>query len=63
MYKKFVIAKPNAKEGQARVLYIKLSCQIVLNVDLKDNMGTFNCGKPTGYVKTSNYLQRCRTLN
>ena len=22
-----------------------------LNIDLKDDYGTFNCGKPTGYVK------------
>ena len=22
-----------------------------LNIDLKDNMGGFNCGKPTGFVK------------
>ena len=22
-----------------------------LNVDLKDNQGKFNCGKPTGYIK------------
>ena len=22
-----------------------------LNIDLKDNVGTFNCGKPTGYIE------------
>ena len=45
MYKKFV--KPEAGKG----FYVKTVMADSLNVDLKDNMGGFNCGKPTGFVK------------
>ena len=45
MYKKFV--KPEGGKG----FYVKTVMSDNLNVDLKDNMGGFNCGKPTGYVK------------
>ena len=45
MYKKFV--KPEAGRG----FYVKTVMADSLNVDLKDNMGGFNCGKPTGFVK------------
>jgi hypothetical protein len=45
MYKKFV--KPESGKG----FYVKTIMADNLNVDLKDNMGGFNCGKPAGYVK------------
>jgi hypothetical protein len=45
MYKKFV--KPEGGKG----FYVKTVMSDNLNVDLKDNMGGFNCGKPTGFVK------------
>ena len=45
MYKKYV--KPEGGKG----FYVKTIMADYLNVDLKDNMGGFNCGKPTGFVK------------
>ena len=45
MYKKYV--KPEGSKG----FYVKTIMADNLNVDLKDNMGGFNCGKPTGFVK------------
>lgn len=36
--------------------YIKTLMAEDLNMDLKDNMGTLNCGKPAGYVKDFNAL-------
>ena len=45
MYKKFV--KPEGGKG----FYVKTVMSDNLNIDLKDNMGGFNCGKPTGFVK------------
>ena len=47
MYKKFV--KPESGKG----FYVKTIMADNLNVDLKDNMGGFNCGKPAGFVKDS----------
>jgi hypothetical protein len=31
--------------------YVKTIMSDNINVDLKDNMGTFNCGKPSGYIE------------
>ena len=45
MYKKFV--KPESGKG----FYVKTIMADNLNVDLNDNMGGFNCGKPAGFVK------------
>ena len=45
MYKKFV--KPESGKG----FYVKTIMADNLNIDLKDNQGTFNCGKPSGYIK------------
>ncbi len=45
MYKKYV--KPEGGKG----FYVKTIMADSLNVDLKDNMGGFNCGKPAGFVK------------
>ena len=45
MYKKYV--KPEHENGY----YIKTVMSENLNIDLKDNMGGFNCGKPAGYIK------------
>ena len=34
-----------------------------LNVDLKDDYGTFNCGKPSGFIKDLNlYLRSTKNL-
>jgi len=46
MYKRFVMGtgdKPNR--------YIKTIMGDNLNIDLKDNDGSFNCGKPSGWIK------------
>lgn len=45
MYKKYV--KPEHENGY----YIKTVMSVNLNLDLKDTMGGFNCGKPAGYIK------------
>lgn len=50
MYKKFV-KNPNAKQGEPQGTYHKTIMADNLNVDLKDTQGTFNCGKPSGYIK------------
>ena len=46
MYKKFVMgsaATPNR--------YVKTVMADTLNMDLKDNDGGFNCGKPAGWIE------------
>jgi len=50
MYKRYV-QNPKAKEGEKRGDYIKTIMADNLNIDLKDTAGTFNCGKPAGYVE------------
>lgn len=50
MYKRF-IKNNNAKPGEPMGTYHKTVMADSLNIDLKDNQGTFNCGKPAGYVK------------
>jgi len=50
MYKRF-IKNTNAKPGEPMGTYHKTVMADSLNIDLKDNQGTFNCGKPAGYVK------------
>tara|TARA_R100000995_G_scaffold49824_1_gene23894 strand:+ start:478 stop:1410 length:933 start_codon:yes stop_codon:yes gene_type:complete len=50
LYKKYR-KNHNAKEGEKQGTYIKTIMSDTLNIDLKDDDGTFNCGKPTGYVK------------
>jgi len=50
MYKRFV-KNNNAKAGEPMGTYHKTVMADSLNIDLKDNQGTFNCGKPAGYVK------------
>jgi hypothetical protein len=51
MYKKFI-------KGSDKIpnRYIKTVMADTLNMDLKDNDGGFNCGKPAGYVKDFNAL-------
>ena len=39
------------KQGEPQGTYHKTIMADNLNVDLKDTQGTFNCGKPTGYIK------------
>tara|TARA_R100001377_G_C3185569_1_gene108403 strand:+ start:473 stop:1375 length:903 start_codon:yes stop_codon:yes gene_type:complete len=50
MYKRF-ITNPNPKDGESRGSYQKTVMADNLNIDLKDNHGNFNCGKPAGYIK------------
>ena len=46
MYKRFVMASANAPNR-----YVKTVMADNLNIDLKDNDGGFNCGKPAGYIQ------------
>ena len=50
MYKRFV-KNMSAKAGEPLGVYHKTIMSDNLNIDLKDNQGKFNCGKPTGYIK------------
>ena len=50
MYRRYV-ANTNAKQGEPKGTYQRTIMADSLNMDLKDNTGKFNCGKPTGYVK------------
>ena len=46
MYKRFVMGGANAPNR-----YVKTVMSDNLNVDLKDNDGGFNCGKPAGFIQ------------
>jgi len=46
MYKRFI----RGENGQAN-RYVKTVMADDLNIDLKDNDGGFNCGKPAGYIQ------------
>ena len=46
MYKRFVKGNDNTPNR-----YIKTVMADNLNIDLKDNDGGFNCGKPAGYIQ------------
>ena len=50
MYKRFV-KNMSAKSGEPMGIYHKTLMADNLNNDLKDNQGSFNCGKPSGYIK------------
>ena len=50
MYKRF-IKNVNAKAGEKKGDFCKTVMSDNLNIDLKDNMGGFNCGKPAGFVQ------------
>ena len=50
MYKRFV-KNMAAKAGEPLGVYHKTIMSDNLNIDLKDNQGKFNCGKPTGNIK------------
>ena len=50
MYKRFV-KNTNAKQGEPLGIFHKTIMADNLNIDLKDNQGTFNCGKPSGFIK------------
>ena len=50
MYKRFV-KNMSAKAGEPQGIYQKTIMSDNLNVDLKDNQGKFNCGKPSGFIK------------
>ena len=51
MYKKFIKGS-----GTTPNRYIKTVMADNLNIDLKDNDGGFNCGKPAGWIKDYNAL-------
>lgn len=51
MYKRFVKGSDKTPNR-----YIKTVMSDNLNIDLKDNDGGFNCGKPAGYIKDFNAL-------
>ena len=46
MYKRFVKGVGDTKNS-----FVKTVMADSLNIDLKDNSGGFNCGKPTGYIQ------------
>ena len=46
MYKRFIMGNASSPNR-----YIKTIMHDDLNVDLKDNDGGFNCGKPAGYIQ------------
>jgi len=46
MYKKFVMASGNTPNR-----YVKTVMSDNINMDLKDNDGGFNCGKPSGWIE------------
>ena len=46
MYKRFVKGVGDTKNS-----FVKTVMADSLNIDLKDNSGKFNCGKPTGYIQ------------
>lgn len=50
MYKRFV-KNMSAKAGEPQGIYHKTIMSDNLNIDLKDNQGKFNCGKPSGFIK------------
>lgn len=50
MYKRFV-KNMSAKAGEPMGIYHKTIMSDNLNIDLKDNQGNYNCGKPSGFIK------------
>jgi len=46
MYKRFVKGS-----GDVKNMFVKTVMGDSLNIDLKDNLGGFNCGKPAGYIQ------------
>ena len=50
MYKRFV-KNMSAKAGEPMGMYHKTIMSDNLNIDLKDNQGNYNCGKPSGFIK------------
>jgi len=50
MYRRY-LANMNAKQGEPKGTYHRTIMADTLNIDLKDNTGKFNCGKPAGYIQ------------
>jgi len=57
MYKRFH-SNHGAKPGEPLGMYQKTIMSNDMSVDMKDNMGTFNCGKPAGYIQDFNALSQ-----
>ena len=57
MYKRFH-SNHGAKPGEPMGTYQKTIMSNDMNIDMKDNMGTFNCGKPAGYIQDYNALSQ-----
>jgi len=50
MYRRY-IANKNPKPNEPKGSFHRTVMAESLNIDLKDNTGKFNCGKPTGYIE------------
>lgn len=50
MYRRY-IANKNPKPNEPKGSFHRTIMADTLNIDLKDNTGRFNCGKPSGYIE------------
>ena len=50
MYRRY-IANKNPKPNEPKGSFHRTIMSDTLNIDLKDNTGRFNCGKPSGYIE------------
>ena len=48
----------NPKPGESKGTFHKTIMSDTLDIDLKDNTGNFNCGKPSGYIQDFNALPK-----
>ena len=59
MYKRFH-SNAGAKPGEPLGTYQKTIMASDMVTDMKDNMGTFNCGKPAGYIQDFDALPQAK---
>lgn len=52
------VPNKNPKQGESKGSFHRTVMADNLDIDLKDNIGTFNCGKPSGYVQDFNALPK-----